>query len=391
MPGAPVEEFGRFTAEVRCPECAYTLPAGVHVLHGSKEAAHWVKKAPFLARAWAWMVNGDGCGAVMLHIFTAMLLSVSVLAVLELARGEVSALGMDDWISIGAAALCTHAVARFWWQFRLVASDGSLRADQVALCTIVAPDRVWLVGRADPLHGVRSLRVIEHIDADDDEVVASLLIDAPSERASLGEPSSPVPPIFMPLPRLSAHRVSAQLMATFRGRADGVRWDVPSTIEGIDATPIKGSSMVMPVIALGCVLMLAVPVLLRSLAVLVPAAPMVLLIALVTFGAAVILTAAKSRPPMKRTMWVVGEEGVAVMRPSQRRMEAGGARRGLVPRARLKRLEVRRERGLPYLELVGAGSLFLACTNAPDDWGGLSPEEYAEKLSAQLGIPWSAA
>lgn len=394
MPGAPVEEFGRFTAEVRCPECAQTVPAGVHVLHGSSEAAHWVKDAPFHVRAWAWVANGMGCGALMLHFWAGLVVLAAGMSLLSLARGEISELRTRHWVAIVAAVALVLVLVRFWWRFRSVSADGALRADQVELGLLVAADWVCVVGHQEPLKEVRSIRVIEHIDSDDDEVVASVVVDATAADGSrsfrVGEARRVARPLFMPIPRLSAHRVSALLMATFRGRADGVQWVVPSTIEGIDVTPIKGAKA-MPVIAMGCTLMLTVPVLLRSLSVLLPTAAVVLTIAVLTFGAAVFLVAAKSRPPMKRTIWVVGDQGVSVMRPGQRRVERGGRPRGLVPRARLERLEVRRERGLPYLELVGAGNAFMACTNSPDDWGGLSPEEYAERLSARLGIPWSVA
>ena len=35
LPGVPEEPFGAFTAEVRCPECAFTIPQGARVLSGS--------------------------------------------------------------------------------------------------------------------------------------------------------------------------------------------------------------------------------------------------------------------------------------------------------------------------------------------------------------------
>ena len=35
LPGVPAEPFGAFTAEVRCPECAFEVPTGARVLSGS--------------------------------------------------------------------------------------------------------------------------------------------------------------------------------------------------------------------------------------------------------------------------------------------------------------------------------------------------------------------
>ena len=38
LPGVPSDRFGRFTADVRCPECAFEVPTGALLLTGSSTA-----------------------------------------------------------------------------------------------------------------------------------------------------------------------------------------------------------------------------------------------------------------------------------------------------------------------------------------------------------------
>jgi hypothetical protein len=53
LPGVPSDRFGRFTADVRCPECAFEVPAGALLLTGSSTAEG---AQPLTVRRRSWQV-----------------------------------------------------------------------------------------------------------------------------------------------------------------------------------------------------------------------------------------------------------------------------------------------------------------------------------------------
>lgn len=382
--GAPTEPWGRFTGHVRCPECAYELPAGVQVIHGGVDAAAAVGKLPLASHVRASLMHGIGCSALMGHLLVLVFLAFSFIVSLGIIRG-----GSVRWefvVLFASTAIMLFGVIAFWRRFLRTESSGSARIGQIALCMMVMRDRVWFSGRDLGAGDVRAIRVIEQLAATQggEEVVVSVTPDIATPGLARSVQIMPgsmgARELFIAVPAGAAHRLSAALLATFRGRSDDERLEPPTTICGVVARPGKTLGT-MHAIAIGCVVVvLGATLLPMKLAVF----SVILVVALLVAK----LLSPRGLPSMTRTAWVLADDGVAVAWRDPRPGEALQRRGRSVPRARISRVELHCVRGLPYIELVGAGTMLRACTIAPDDWCGLSPEAYAQTLATRLGVPF---
>jgi len=378
QPGVPAEALGRFTAEVRCPECGRVFPAGAHVIIGAADAAAGIKDRPLIARLGASFVHGRGCLAAILHAFTFVFVLVAAVPVIGIATGSRGGLQTRHWVVGAIAGIFVLGTARYWWRRRRLASAHGLRANQVEHTMIIAPGHIEFDGKALAAETVQAIRVEERTRADSDEVVAAIEVDAPDGKP---EPYS----VFVPIPEGGTEALAAMLSATFRGEIGTRPREVPAAFTGSSPPsarlPLRN--------ALGCVAAVLVP-----FAVVVPLVsfpqhicwsfPLVIVLAVILF-----LSTIEHRPA-----WMITPDGLVIA--SVTVFTRTNANWGLEPRPSMRvipkdtivAIELRRTRGVPVLRVARQGWFRRSHGICPDDWRGHPPAEFGRAFAARLGVPF---
>jgi hypothetical protein len=370
--------MGRFSAEVRCPECGRVIPSGTHVIIGAADAAAGIRERPLIARFGASFVHGRGCLAAIRIAFTLVLVPVAVVPVIGVVTGSRSGLQTHHWVLGAAAGFFAFATARDLWLRRRLASAHGLRANQVEHTMIIAPGHIEFDGKVLAAETVLAIRVEEHTRAGSDEIVAAIEIDAPDVKP---DPYS----VFVPIPEGGAEALAAMLTETLRRKIGTPPQEVPAAFTGSSPPSARlplGNAMGMVVAVLVpfvvFVPLLSFPEHIRW------SFPLVLVLLIIA-----VLFSIRGRP-----VWKITPEGLAIASVTAftRAREHYGLEprpwTRVVPRDTIAAIELRRTRGVPVLRVVRRGWLKRSHGICPDDWRGHPPAEFGRAFAARLGVPF---
>lgn len=387
LPGAPAEQTGVFTADVRCPECGATSRAGVRILVGGSTALAMTRARPLRQRILLSIAFGSGIATVLLHILAAGALWFVIGALVDLAAGGRRFTSPRMLVVLAPCVAVLVAVARFWWKRRPAPHDPDKPAHERDRLLVIGPDGLETRKRRLEPSAVRTIRVAECIGAGDGAVVAAIR-PIPMHESRWAPPADE---LYMAIPAGSAAALADELVGTLRGRqsaASGVGDEIDGDLmlPNFRERALALAALIVAPFTIGLGMWIGTTfgtTLGTVIGAVVALAPPVGLVC---------ATAERFGEQMMR--WRFADRGITVEKLNSALLfgpnavvkpELMGGRAW--PSSEIRRLELRESHGVPYLLLRPRRWWRRPARIVPADWLGMNPAVFAAKVAERLRVP----